>query len=95
MAEHEKWIFSEEQIARKAHLTDVAELTMADGLTYEVLYNQNGILSIMFDRYLYLGGVHGTPLRKCIVYDLNTAKKLALHEIVNFYIFGNIRENKR
>ena len=84
MAEHEKWVFSEEQMARKIRLTDVSELTMTDGLTYEILYNQNGLLSIRFDRYLYLGGVHGTPLRKCIVYDLNTAKKLSLHEIVNF-----------
>lgn len=42
----------------------------------------SSILSILFDRYLYLGGAHGIPLRKSMVVNLNTGKPIKLHEIL-------------
>ena len=70
------------RLAELAYQGDITELTLTDGLTYEVLYNQNGLLSMKFERYVYLGGPHGSPIRSCVVYDLNTAAKLKLHEVL-------------
>ena len=81
--EHETWLFAEEQSIRRIQCQGTSELSMSDGLTYEVLYNRRGLLSLKFERYLYLGGAHGTPLRKCVVYDLNSAKKITLDDLIS------------
>ena len=63
--------------------TDIhSDGTLTDELTYEVTHNDSSILSILFDRYLYLGGAHGTPLRKSMVVNLNTGEPIKLHEIL-------------
>lgn len=47
-------------------------------MEYEVLYNQDGILSLIFNGEIYLGGAHGTPSKTGKVYDLSTGKVLGL-----------------
>jgi len=51
-------------------------------MEYEVLYNQNGILSLIFNGDIYLGGPHGTPSKKGKVYDLSTGKVLGLCDLL-------------
>lgn len=51
-------------------------------LEIDITHNDSSILSILFDRYLYLGGAHGTPLRKSMVVNLNTGEPIKLHEIL-------------
>lgn len=67
-------------VSRKKH--EISEGTLTDELTYEITYNDGGVFSVLFDRYIYLGGPHGTPLRKSMVIDLNTGMPISLHEIV-------------
>ena len=57
-----------------------------DTLSYQVLYNDHGLLSIIFDRYVFTGGVHGIPKKEKKTFSLNSGKELVLSQIVNFSI---------
>lgn len=71
-----------ERITSQPNKNEISDGTLTDELTYEVTHNDSSILSILFDRYLYLGGAHGTPLRKSMVVNLNTGEPIKLHEIL-------------
>lgn len=71
-----------ERITSQPNKNEISDGTLTDELTYEVTHNDSSILSILFDRYLYLGGAHGTPLRKSMVVNLNTEEPIKLHEIL-------------
>lgn len=43
-------------------------------LNYTVEYNEKGFLSLLFEDYLYLGGVHGNTCRTGYLADLKTGK---------------------
>lgn len=43
-----------------------------------VVYNQNGLLTVCFDEYQYMGGAHGTTTRSAKTFDLITGKELAV-----------------
>lgn len=79
---HKEDPFILERIAAQQEKDQISEGTLTDSLCYEITHNDAGIFSVIFDRYLYLGGFHGIPLRKCIVTDLNTGVPLNLHEIL-------------
>ena len=71
-----------ERITNQPDKNEISDGTLTDEFTYEVTHNDSSILSILFDRYLYLGGAHGIPLRKSMVVNLNTGKPIKLHEIL-------------
>ena len=44
---------------------------------YTIEYDQNGLLNILFQDYLYTGGAHGMTYRSGYLLDLNTGKTYA------------------
>ena len=44
-----------ERITSQPNKNEISDGTLTDELTYEVTHNDSSILSILFDRYLYLG----------------------------------------
>ena len=54
----------------------------SDGLGYEVLLNQAGILCIRFSRYIYTGGFHGIPVWIIKTFDLNECRELQLKDFI-------------
>lgn len=71
-----------EKISAQQEKNEISEGTLTDGLTYEVTHNDAGLLSILFERYLYTGGAHGIPLRKSLIVDLNIGVSISLHEVL-------------
>ncbi len=49
--------------------------------TMKVMYNQNNILSVEFDKYGYTGGAHGVNITKYKVFNLETGKVLVPQDI--------------
>jgi len=47
-------------------------------MDYAASYNDNGYLSLYFDRYEYTGGAHGNTLRRSDTYELSTGRVLPL-----------------
>ena len=50
-------------------------------LNYRVAYNQKGLLSIIFDDYLYTGGAHGITGRHGYTADIKTGVSYALKDL--------------
>lgn len=77
--EWEKWLrFSEEEVNSVLSSKD----PFSDGVGYEVLFNQEGILCICIDRYLYAGGFHGMPSKVVKTFDLNSGIELRLQDLM-------------
>lgn len=53
------------------------------GITYSVQYNNNGILCIMLDGYIYTGGAHGYPIRNALVFDLASGTPRSLSSLIS------------
>lgn len=51
-------------------------------LDYEITYNQNGLISIVFDQYTYTGGAHGMVDRVAYTIDIKTGKILSLQDLL-------------
>ncbi|MEL4106121.1 protease inhibitor I42 family protein [Oscillospiraceae bacterium WX1] len=49
---------------------------------YLVMYNQNGLLSVVFYNYQYAGGAHGSTVQTSLTYDLATGKALAFADLM-------------
>lgn len=71
-----------ERISAQQEKDEISEGTLTDRLSYEVTHNDAGIFSVLFERYLYRGGVHGIPLRKSLIMDLNIGVPISLHEVL-------------
>ncbi len=50
-------------------------------LNYRVTYNRGGLLSILFDDYLYTGGAHGGTVREGYIVDIERGKRLGLADM--------------
>lgn len=50
-------------------------------LNYTVTYNQQSLLSILFDDYIYMGGAHGSTLRTGYTVDIKTGTSYALKDL--------------
>jgi inhibitor of cysteine peptidase len=50
-------------------------------LNYAVTYNQQNLLSILFDDYIYTGGAHGSTLRTGYTVDIKTGTTYALKDL--------------
>lgn len=50
-------------------------------LNYRVAYNQKGLLSIVFDDYLYMGGAHGGTERYGYTADIKTGRVFELNDL--------------
>lgn len=50
-------------------------------LNYRIAYNQKGLLSVLFDDYLYTGGAHGGIARHGYTTDIRTGKSYALKDL--------------
>lgn len=52
-------------------------------VSYSVPYNYDGILSILFSDYRYVGGAHGGDFRTAYTFDLTAGKELTLPDLMN------------
>ncbi len=64
---------------------------------YDVMYLQNGLLSLTVTDYIYLGGAHGSAALLAYTFDLETGEQLQLNDLMSGdsylgYINGFIRE---
>ncbi|MDN9011542.1 PdaC/SigV domain-containing protein [Brevibacillus laterosporus] len=51
-------------------------------LNYEITYNQNGLISVVFDQYTYTGGAHGMVDRVAYTIDIKTGNILSLQDLL-------------
>ena len=54
----------------------------ASSFTYDVTYNHGGIVSVVFTRYLNLGGAHPNVTYDCDTIDTGTVTRLTLSDII-------------
>lgn len=47
-------------------------------LAYEITFNQNNLVSLYYDQYMFTGGAHGSTIRSSQTWDLSKAKMLPL-----------------
>lgn len=52
------------------------EWTYGDGIDCEVQANNENYFSVVFTGYLFTGGAHGMPYRKCLTFNAQTGEKL-------------------
>ena len=58
------------------------DVECAGQMGYEVMYNQDGILSFLFKGEIYLGGAHENPSQLGRVYNLSTGETLNLCKLL-------------
>ena len=51
------------------------------GNTYEVTYNDKGLLSINLHEYTYWGGAHPNSFKESALFDINTGQKITLEKL--------------
>lgn len=51
-------------------------------LSYDVTYNEGGVISVVFHDYMYTGGAHGSTLRYSYTFDLNTGHEYSLGDLL-------------
>ena len=49
---------------------------------YDVMYLDNGLLSLTITEYMYLGGVHGSTILMAYTFDLETGAELELDDLM-------------
>jgi hypothetical protein len=49
---------------------------------YEITYNQNNIISLYYDHYLYAGGAHGNTVRHSETWNIKTGCRISLFQDV-------------
>ncbi len=65
---------------------------------YEVTYNQNDLLSLYFDNYIYSGGAHGGTVRRSDTWNIKNGRRISLFQFTNnpvafqTELLNNIRE---
>ena len=52
-------------------------------VSYSVPYNNNGIVCIVLDGYIYSGGAHGYPLRRTLTFDLDKGTLMNLSDLIS------------
>ncbi len=69
------------------------------GNSFEVTYNNNGLLSINNIEYRYWGGVHPNSFRESSFFDINNGQRLTLGKLFNkeddkafSYVLGEVRK---
>jgi inhibitor of cysteine peptidase len=50
-------------------------------LNYKITYNQNGLLSVVFDNYQYYGGAHGSTLQIAYTFNLKDGTQYKLSDM--------------
>ena len=50
-------------------------------MNYSVVYNQKGLLSVLFDTYEYMGGAHGIDVRTGMTFNLSTGKAISYKKL--------------
>lgn len=66
--------------------------------TYEVTYNQNNILSLYFDEYIFTGGAHGNTIRSSQNWNFNIGKMIKLSDLYKeepYFILNILRQIER
>ena len=47
---------------------------------YEIPYNQNSMISLYFDHYIYSGGAHGNTERRSETWDISNGQRISLFQ---------------
>lgn len=80
--EWEEWYINIDKISEEVGIYNGEREPYSDGLEFEVLLNQAGILCFRFWRYIYTGGPHGMPVWIIKVFDLNSCRELKLKNLI-------------
>ena len=76
-----EWITSQQDLIEDAKQQDLICNTNGNEVNYGVTYNEDDILSILFEGYLYAGGAHGMPYRMPQTFRVSTGKPMSLSEV--------------
>jgi hypothetical protein len=86
IAEMNKWVKAvkgEEVILAKEDAADNKYFIQhGDEVEYNITYNTNKLINIMYTGYYYTGGAHGMPYRSQSIYSLETGEMLGLSQIM-------------
>ena len=80
--EWEEWYANIDKISEEVCTYNGERDPYSDDLGFEVLLNQAGIFCVRFERYIYTGGAHGTPVWIIKVFDLNSCRELKLKDLI-------------
>lgn len=53
-------------------------------LSYEITYNENGVISVLFHDYMFTGGAHGGTTRYSHTFDLATGHEYSLGDLLGY-----------
>ncbi len=67
----------------KLYIGEESFTAYAFEMAYNVRYNNNGILCISLDSYVYTGGAHGNPITDVLTFDLTTGNTLNLSDLIS------------
>ncbi len=79
--QRDKWIASQQDLIDTAKEQDLICNTNGNEVNYQITFNENDILSILFEGYLYAGGAHGMPYRMPQTFRVSTGKPMSLTEL--------------
>ncbi len=79
--QRDKWIASQQDLIDTAKEQDLICNTNGNEVNYRITLNENDILSILFEGYLYAGGAHGMPYRMPQTFRVSTGKPMSLTEL--------------
>lgn len=81
LAQRDQWISSQQGLIQDAKQQDLLCSTNGNEVNYGVTFNEDDILSILFEGYLFAGGAHGMPYRMPQTFRLSTGKSISLSEL--------------
>lgn len=86
IADKDKWVKAvkaeEVILAKEEAASNKYFIQHGDEVDYNITYNANNIVNIMYTGYYYTGGAHGMPYRSQTIYSLETGEKLGLSQIM-------------
>lgn len=80
-AQKDKWIIDQQEMVKEVKQRELFCSTYGNEVNYSVTFNQDDIISILFEGYLFAGGAHGMPYRMPQTFRLSTGRLLSLSEV--------------
>ena len=74
----EDWFLSHKELIETSKEEQDVGFRSADEVTYLITYNENGMVSILEEGYLFTGGAHGMPYRMPNTFSLETGQPVTL-----------------
>lgn len=80
----EKHLYEVDLLSKEAKLYALEEefVPYSYDISYSQQYNNNKIICIVLEGYIYTGGAHGNPIRETYTFDLSTGAQLQLSDLI-------------